>query len=233
MDARRRWLKRVPFWGGCRMLASPGEVGGVGKLERASRKGGMLASSCPVPLPGCMDLMPTMIMGTILPSPSSSPSEAPVAEPVPWLPSLSLLEPSAAVPKRNILKKLSGAWPAPGASPPAPSSLPRSADAMLPFCRDCRKVSKVPSRVAAGLSSPTSEAAVAAAASESSLDSTSAWSSPWRSCWALSMVSPSCHKERRLRWWPIMLRIRRCEGMMLSERPSRRRGLKGARGRWR
>lgn len=52
MDARRRWLKRVPFCGGWMMLASPGEVGGVGKLERASRKGGMLASSCPVPLPG-------------------------------------------------------------------------------------------------------------------------------------------------------------------------------------
>jgi hypothetical protein len=52
------------------MVLSPGEDRGVGKLERASRKGGMF-SSCVVVF-GLMDRMPTMIMGTILPSPSSS-----------------------------------------------------------------------------------------------------------------------------------------------------------------
>ena len=204
--------------------ASPGEVGGVGKLERASRKGGILASSWPVPLPGCIDRMPTIMMGTSLPSPSSSPSPPPTLRPPPF----SFLALSVLVPNLNILKKFSGAWLAPGVSPSWPCSLPRKADAMLPFCRDWRNVSKVPSRVAAWWSSPTSEAAVAAAASESSLDSTSAWSSPWRSCSTLSMCSPSCHSDRRLRGWPIMLRSRRCEGMMPSARPSRRNGLSGA-----
>lgn len=52
------------------MVLSPGEARGVGKLERASRNGGMW-SSCAAVL-GLMDRMPTMIMGTILPSPSSS-----------------------------------------------------------------------------------------------------------------------------------------------------------------
>lgn len=190
-------------------LASPGDVGGVGKLERASRKGGMLASSCPVPLPGCMDRMPTMMMGTILPSPSSSPSAPLFPDALPPRPVVSFRPLSVPVPNRNILKKLRGAWAAPGVSPPCPSSLPRSADAMLPFCSDCKKVSKVPSRVAAWLSSPTSEAAVAAAASDSSLDSTSAWSSPCRSCCTFSMFSPSCHSDRLLRGCPIMLRSRR------------------------
>ena len=171
-----------------------------------------------------------MMMGTILPSPSSSPSP-PLAEGLPRPPLASPRPLSAAVPKRNILKKLRGAWPAPGLSPPAPSSLPRNADAMLPFCSDWRNVSKVPSRVAAWLSSPTSEAAVAAAASESSRDSTSAWSSPWRSCWTFSIFSPSCHSERRLRWCPIMLRSRRWAGIMPSVLPSRRSGLKGTSGR--
>jgi hypothetical protein len=203
------------------MFASPGDVGGVGKLERASRKGGMLASSCPVPVPGCIDLMPTMIMGTILPSPSSSPCAPPLPDPLPRLPVVSSLPFSVDVPNLNILKKLSGAWPTPGISPPCPSSLPRNADAMLPFCRDWRNVSNVPSRVAAWLSSPTNDAAVAAAASESSLDSTSAWSSPCRSCCTLSMFSPSCHNDRLLRGCPIILRSRRCEGIMLSALPSR------------
>jgi hypothetical protein len=212
-------------------LASPGDVGGVGKLERASRKGGMLASSCPVPLPGCIDLMPTMMIGTILPSPSSSPSAPPVPDALPPRPVVSFLALSVLVPNLNILKKLRGACAAPGVSPPCPSSLPRSADAMLPFCSDCRKVSNVPSRVAAWLSSPTSEAAVAAAASDSSLDSTSAWSSPCLSCCTLSMFSPSCHSDRLLRGCPIILRSRRCVGIMPRVRPSRRNGLKGTSGR--
>jgi hypothetical protein len=212
-------------------LVSPGDVGGVGKLERASRKGGMLASSCPVPLPGCIDLMPTMIIGTILPSPSSSPSVPPFPDELPPRPVVSFLALSVLVPNLNILKKLRGACAAPGLSPPWPSSLPLSADAMLPFCSDCRNVSNVPSRVAAWLSSPTNEAAVAAAASDNSLDSTSAWSSPCLSCCTLSMFSPSCQSDRLLRGCPIMLRSRRCEGMMLRARPSRRNGLKGTSGR--
>jgi hypothetical protein len=68
---------------------------------------------------------------------------------------------------------------------------------------------------------------VAAAASDNSLDSTSAWSSPCLSCCTLSMFSPSCHSDRRLRGCPIMLRSRRWDGMMPSARPSRRSGLKG------
>ncbi len=68
MEARRRWLKRVPFCGGRRTSGvSPGEVGGVGKLERASRNGGILPSSCPVVAPGVIDLMPTIMIGTIRP----------------------------------------------------------------------------------------------------------------------------------------------------------------------
>jgi hypothetical protein len=117
-------------------LASPGEVGGVGKLERASRKGGMLASSCPVPVPGCIDLIPTMIMGIILPSPSSSPSAPPLPDPLPRLPAFSLLPFSVAVPNLNILKKLSGAWPTPGC--PAVPTLCCHSAATGGRCRMCR-----------------------------------------------------------------------------------------------
>ena len=122
------------------------------------------------------------------------------------------------MPNLNILKKFSGCGVPPGVSPPSPPSLPLSADAMLPFWSDCRKVSNVPSRVAAWWSSPTSEAAVAAAARESNRDSTSAWSSPLRRRSMLSMFSSSCHIDRRLREEPSVLRSR---GSIDSARPSR------------
>jgi hypothetical protein len=87
---------------------SPGDVGGVGKLDRASINGGMLLSSWPGPVPGLIDRMPTMMMGTILPSPSSSPSGRLLPEALPRLPCLLLLLSSGSVPNLNILKKLSG-----------------------------------------------------------------------------------------------------------------------------
>jgi hypothetical protein len=86
---------------------SPGEVGGVGKLESASMKGGMLLSSCPVLVPGFIDLMPTMMMGTILPSPSSSPSGRVEPDAPSRLPCLLFLS-SVLLPNLNILKKFSG-----------------------------------------------------------------------------------------------------------------------------
>lgn len=206
---------------------SPGDVGGVGKLDRASMKGGILLSSCPGVFPGLIDLMPTIMIGTILPSPSSSPSLRLVPEALPRLPRRVLVLSSALLPKRNILKKLSGCWLPARLSLLSPS-LFRKAEAILPFCRDCRNVSNVPSRVAAGLSSPTREAAVAAAASESSRDSTSAWSSPRLNRSMLSMGSSSPHIDRLLREGVIMLRRRRWEGIEGSALPSRLSGLSGA-----
>jgi hypothetical protein len=87
---------------------SPGEVGGVGKLDSASMKGGILPSSGPVLAPGLMDLMPTMMMGTMRPSPSTSPSWPPEPDALPRLSCVLLLPSSLLVPNLNILKKLSG-----------------------------------------------------------------------------------------------------------------------------
>lgn len=233
MDARRRWLNRVPFWGWRSMpsmVSSPGEARGVGKLERASRNGGILSSRS-FPLPGLMDLMPTIMMGTILPSPSPSPSCASPAPPrLPDLVSPLLLP--AGDPNLNILKKLSGAGLLPGASLPSSVVLPLClrAEAILPFCRACRKLSKVPSSPSPATlrasetalwSSPMREAAVAAAATDSRRDSIAAWSSSLRM------------GERRRRSELVMLRRPLSglnEGSMDDVLPSRLNGSGRGRG---
>ena len=146
-----------------------------------------MLSSRSFPLPGLIDLMPTIMIGTILPSPSPSPSWlSPVP---PRLPDLaSLLRLPAGLPNLNILKKLSGAGLLPGASLPSSAALPLClrADAILPFCSACRKLSNVPSSPSpatfrasetARWSSPMREAAVAAAATDSRRESIAAWSS--------------------------------------------------------
>lgn len=186
IDALRRWLNLVVL-GGWRnkpsIASSPGAAVGVGKLDNASRKGGML-SSCWLPLPGLIDLIPTMMMGTILPSPSSSSPSFSLRWA--WLPGFAsvcwlLFED----PNLNILKKLSGCALPPVVSAPSSLLLPLclKAEAILPFCSACRKLSNVPSSPSPATflasetalwSSPISEAAVAAAATESSRESIAA-----------------------------------------------------------
>lgn len=194
MDARRRWLKRVPFVGWRSMpsiVDSPGDVSGDGKLDRASRKGGILWSSLLVPLAGLIDRMPTIMMGTRRPSlpPSSScPCASPVCVPLSpcseGLEDLSCLV-APPVENLNILKKFSGAAMPVGDSGPSSVSPPLclNADAILPFCKACMKLSNVPSSpspptflasATALWSSPIKDAAVAAAATDSSLDSIAA-----------------------------------------------------------
>jgi hypothetical protein len=125
------------------IVFSPGEATGFGKVERASRKGGILSSEGE-PLPGLIDRIPTMMMGTIRPSGLSSSLSVP-------LPRLLVLNPSflrfVPDPNLNIRKKLSGAGFVPGVSEPSPFSLLLclKADAILPFCRAWRKLSNVPS----------------------------------------------------------------------------------------
>ena len=92
----------------------------MGKLDKASRKGGMLSSRS-VPLPGLIDLMPTIMIGTILPSLSSS---SPLFSPRPSRDAESASAWSLLVeePNLNILKKFKGCAFPPGVS--APSSVP-------------------------------------------------------------------------------------------------------------
>lgn len=149
IEARRRWLNLC--WGCLGILwaaLSPEEVNGGGKLERASRNGGILSSWGAVL--GLIDRIPTMIIGTIRPSPSSSSPFWLLADPgrLAWLPGLvSLLRFAADEPNLNIRKKFSGAGLAPGISVPSSASLPLClrADAILPFCKAWRKLSNVPS----------------------------------------------------------------------------------------
>lgn len=150
IDALRRWLNLVVF-GGWRVqpsiASSPGDAAGVGKLDKASRNGGMLSSRSG-PLPGLIDLIPTMMMGTILPSASSS-SPLLSLRPSRAVASASVCSFPVDDPNLNILKKLSGCTFPPDVS--GPPSLPLlwplclKADAILPFCSACRKLSKVPS----------------------------------------------------------------------------------------
>lgn len=130
-------------------------------------------------MPGLIDLIPTMIMGTILPSPSSF--EFPAGSNSRGASSGRRIP----EPNLNILKKFSGAGDSPPVSMPSEFSFPvcLSADAILPFCNACKKLSKVPSSPSPATfrasetalwSSPISEAAVAAAATESSLESIAA-----------------------------------------------------------
>lgn len=120
MDARRRWLKRCCGWDwrtGSGLLSKPAGVA-AGKLDSASRKGGIWSSGATVP--GVMDLMPTMMMGTMRPSlPSPSPSWLfPAAAPPPWC-SDPVPAPRGLFddPKRNMRKKFNGTGPVASGSP--------------------------------------------------------------------------------------------------------------------
>lgn len=150
-----------------------------GKLPRASMNGGKSSLLEPAlgPADGDIDLMPTMIMGTIRPS-------APSLPPSVFCESPFVFCSGPVAPNLNMRKKFSG----PCSEPPlSPSELPpRSADAIRPFCSALRNPSKLPSSSAlppmlpiptppvsdraslkACVSSPINVAAVAAAAIES------------------------------------------------------------------
>lgn len=189
--ARRRCLNEVPFCGGCNiesMLSWPWEPSavagrGLGKLPRASIKGGRSSAADPDPVFGLMLLIPTMMIGTMRPSPVLSPVSLESSKPVPR--GAGSVAPDD--PKRNIRKKFNGpSREAPSASPSFP--LPcRSADAIRPFCNARRNPSKLPSSPPepsslisalpvklrasdkAWWSSPINVAAVAAAATDNSL----------------------------------------------------------------
>lgn len=135
---------------------------------------------------GLIDLIPTIMIGTILPSASSSPFGLSEDDcPSDWALPLRGLK---ADPNLNILKKLRGA----GISPPDSSSpsLPAclKADAILPLERAWRKLSNVPSSPSpimlmfrasetAAASPPIKESAVCSAAYESNRERRTTWSS--------------------------------------------------------
>jgi len=108
-------------------IVTSGEASGEGKLDRASKKGGMLLSSAP--LPGLIDRMPTIMIGTIRPSPPVSSFESVLVVPLTLLPLLSEVPPLGE-PNLNIRKKLRGAEES--ASEPS-TWLRLSASATLPF----------------------------------------------------------------------------------------------------
>ena len=132
----------------------------VGKLDKASMKGGIIwPSSPPFPLPGVIERIPTMMIGTSRPSDASL-VPSPFVE---WsrllpvlacdisspLPAVLLLLLLVLEPNLNILKKFKGVVEAPFAPSALSSGLSPlpclSADAIRPFCNACRKPSNVPS----------------------------------------------------------------------------------------
>ena len=188
-------------------------------------------------LPELIDRIPTMMMGTSLPSVLFSPRDAdpdgPCSEVI--VPPLRLSElreagPST-VPKRNILKKFS--WfdrrPSPSVRLSSPCTLCLRAVWRLPFCNDSRKLSNAPlslPRKESCLvgSSPMMEAAVCRAAAESKRDSMAVCSSP-RCIDELLRLSVVCGRLWRSREPRSRNEARRAETWLSDELPGSARKL--------